>query len=130
MMLCGSFLGLLLSRGFATHNLRPSEMSEICGTVQVAKKVERSKVDFLPPLSEGIEGSTQEVYPYLGYAGSGPTERNWLGFQAESQGSGGESSLYSDSHDDTVASKPCIMRPLQGLGKMVFGLFIKSLPNQ
>jgi hypothetical protein len=102
MVLCGSFLGLLLTREFTTHGLRAPDMSEICGTVQMSKKVARSKVELPPPhahpfkegsgadLGSSGEGgrSTRGTYPYQGYAGSGPTDRTrgW----SSGEGSGGK----------------------------------------
>lgn len=106
MMMCGSFLGLLLAKGFATHDLGASDISEFCGTIRMAKKTERSLKGVLPPLhgsplrgfgdlrssdhDRGGVASMQGTYPYQGSTGSGLTERSGWSLEAESLGSGGE----------------------------------------
>ncbi len=69
MMLCGSFLGILLAQGFVSHDLKMADVARLCGAVQVSKKVERSR------MRGGGGGREREVitgiYPYSGYAGSG-----------------------------------------------------------
>ncbi len=90
MIMCGSFLGLLLSRGFVTHDLRASDMSEICGAVKMTKRSERSK-DGMRSLTVVVEeeemgNEGMGAYPYQGYAGSGPAERSGWDLEAESGG--------------------------------------------
>ena len=91
MMLCGSLLGILLARGFISHDLKMADIAHLCGAVQVSKKVERSRVASLYEQLVVREGSglTEEgewqrrgrgggerevikgIYPYAGQAGSG-----------------------------------------------------------
>ena len=60
MMLCGSFLGLLLAQSFVSHSLRVSDASEICDAIQMTKRAaeERSKVVATPPLMKSGGGGS------------------------------------------------------------------------
>ena len=73
MMLCGSFLGILLARGFITHDLNMADISHLCGAVQVSKKVERSTNNLPWREGSGLEEERKiisGIYPYLKNTGS------------------------------------------------------------
>lgn len=84
---------MLLARGFVAHDLRMADVSHLCNAVQMSKKSklsedqpfvflgEGSGVDHMTGSSGSDDGGRERVYPYQGYAGSGP-------MKVDSQGSG------------------------------------------
>lgn len=110
MMLCGSVLGLLLAKGFVSHDLRALDISHLCNAVQMSKKVIKSEQE--QPFvwvgsgrghkgqsseGQGVKGHldggkrgvrvTRGSRSYGDYSGSGMTQRTHPQGKAASVGS-------------------------------------------
>ena len=111
MMLCGSAVGMLLAKGFLVYDMKMANLAEVCGTLHVSKRDGKSRSDYQQfTMRRGGASSheAQEVglYPYQGYAGSGPTERGWWKQEVESssQGSGGSVETAWNMHSVTIST--------------------------